>query len=169
MRRRVSAAAVALLLGGAGVLLGAGSAAGAEVSYKTECLPPPISGMPPVEGTTTVAVTAPATAKVGEEVEVVWKTVQAASKNPPILDLEANTILPTGTITVGGAQTGDGDPSRSPTSPAPTSRARAASRRSPPGADGQGPRYDHHLHPVQGPWRLARTGHHRPARRHHRR
>ncbi|WAP56458.1 hypothetical protein [Streptomyces sp. S465] len=107
MRRRVSAAAVALLLGGGGVLLGAGTAQGAEVSYQTECIPPAISGLPPVEGTTTVAVTAPKTAKVGDEVEVVWKTVKAASTNPPILDLEANTVLPTGTITVGGAQTGE--------------------------------------------------------------
>ncbi|WNE97005.1 hypothetical protein PS467_17540 [Streptomyces luomodiensis] len=107
MRRRVSAAAVALLLGGGGVLLGAGTAQGAEVSYQTECIPPAISGLPPVEGTTTVAVTAPETAKVGDEVEVVWKTVKAASTNPPILDLEANTVLPTGTITVGGAQTGE--------------------------------------------------------------
>ncbi|ADI07644.1 hypothetical protein SBI_04524 [Streptomyces bingchenggensis BCW-1] len=103
----MGAAAAALLLGGAGVLMGAGTARAAEVSYATECLPPPISGLPPVEGTTTVDVQAPATAKVGDEVEVVWKTVQAASKNPPILDIEENTVLPTGTITVGGAQTGE--------------------------------------------------------------
>ncbi len=106
-QRRVSAAAAALLLGGAGVLMGAGTARAAEVSYATECLPPPISGLPPVEGTTTVEVKAPATAKVGDEVEVVWKTVQAASKNPPILDIEENTVKPTGTLTVGGAQTGE--------------------------------------------------------------
>ncbi|MGY0061105.1 hypothetical protein ACWY4P_31945 [Streptomyces sp. LZ34] len=102
----MSAAAAALLLGGAGVLMGAGTARAAEVSYATECLPPPISGLPPVQGTTTVEVQAPATAKVGDEVEVVWKTVQAASKNPPILDIEENTVKPTGTLTVGGAQTG---------------------------------------------------------------
>ncbi|MDX3230803.1 hypothetical protein [Streptomyces sp. ME19-01-6] len=103
----MGAAAAALLLGGAGVLMGAGTARAAEVSYATECLPPPISGLPPVEGTTTVEVQAPATAKVGDEVEVVWKTVQAASKNPPILDIEENTVKPTGTLTVGGAQTGE--------------------------------------------------------------
>ncbi|MEU5029823.1 hypothetical protein [Streptomyces milbemycinicus] len=102
----MGAAAAALLLGGAGVLMGAGTARAAEVSYATECLPPPISGLPPVEGTTTVDVQAPATAKVGDEVEVVWKTVQAASKNLPILDIEENTVKPTGTLTVGGAQTG---------------------------------------------------------------
>ena len=67
----MSAAAVALLLGGAGMMLGASTAYGAEVSYETECLPPPISGLPPVQGTTTVDVQAPATAKVGDEVEVV--------------------------------------------------------------------------------------------------
>ncbi|KUJ66705.1 hypothetical protein ACZ90_33755 [Streptomyces albus subsp. albus] len=105
--RRAGAAAVALLLGGAGVLLGTGHAQAAEVSYQTECLPPPISGLPPVQGTTRVDVRAPATAKVGDEVEVVWKTVAAASKNPDIMDLQKDSVKPTGTITVGGAQTGD--------------------------------------------------------------
>ena len=46
--RRASAAGVALMLGGAGVLLGvaAAPAQAAEVSYATECVPPPISGLP---------------------------------------------------------------------------------------------------------------------------
>lgn len=107
--RRVSAAGVALMLGGAGVLLGvsAGTAQAAEVAYATECIPPAISGLPPVQGTTKVEITAPAEAKVGDEVEVVWKFVQAASKNPNILDLEANTVQPTGTLKAAGAQTGD--------------------------------------------------------------
>ena len=38
---------------------------------------------------------------------MVWKTVEAASKNPDILDLPENTVQPTGTIKVAGAQTGD--------------------------------------------------------------
>ncbi|ARF59514.1 hypothetical protein B1H19_16940 [Streptomyces gilvosporeus] len=107
-RRRVGvASAAALVLAGAGVLATATSAQAAEVSYRTECLPPPISGLPPIEGTTKVAVSAPATAKVGDEVTVVWKTVEGASKNPDILDLGENTVQPTGTIKVAGAQSGD--------------------------------------------------------------
>ncbi|MGA5067874.1 hypothetical protein ACPB9E_29540 [Streptomyces exfoliatus] len=102
----MSAAGVALMLGGAGILISAGPAQAAEVSYKTECIPPSISGLPPVQGTTKVLITAPAEAKVGDEVEIVWKTVQAASKNPDVLDLGADTVKPTGVLTVGGAATG---------------------------------------------------------------
>ncbi|MFF2013460.1 hypothetical protein ACFVWY_30955 [Streptomyces sp. NPDC058195] len=94
------------MLGGAGMLLAASPAQAADVSYATECIPPPISGLPPVQGTTQVQVTAPAEAKVGDTVEVVWKTVQAASKNPDMIDLEKDTVKPTGTLKVGGAATG---------------------------------------------------------------
>ncbi|MGX1504069.1 UNVERIFIED_CONTAM: hypothetical protein RKD43_002694 [Streptomyces graminofaciens] len=103
----MSAAGVALMLGGAGMLLAASPVQAAEVSYATECIPPPISGLPPVQGTTKVQITAPPEAKVGDEVEVVWKTVQAASKNPDVLDLEKDTVKPTGTITLGGAASGE--------------------------------------------------------------
>lgn len=94
------------MLGGAGIMISAGPAQAAEVSYKTECIPPSISGLPPVQGTTKVLITAPAEAQVGDEVEIVWKTVQAASKNPDVLDLGADTVKPTGVLTVGGAGTG---------------------------------------------------------------
>ncbi|MFJ3103233.1 hypothetical protein [Streptomyces sp. NPDC086835] len=103
----MSAAGVALMLGGAGMLLAASPVQAAEFSYATECIPPPISGLPPVQGTTKVQITAPSEAKVGDEVEVVWKTVQAASKNPDVLDLEKDTVKPTGTITLGGAASGE--------------------------------------------------------------
>ncbi|WKX09724.2 hypothetical protein [Streptomyces sp. NL15-2K] len=95
------------MLGGAGVLLGvaAGPAQAAEVSYATRCVPPAASGLEPVEGTTKVEITAPATAKVGEEVEVAWKFVQAASKNPDLIDLPANSVQPSGTLKAAGAQT----------------------------------------------------------------
>ncbi|MFF4954404.1 hypothetical protein [Streptomyces chattanoogensis] len=106
-RRAGVASAAALALAGAGVLAVAGSAQAAQVSYKTECLPPPISGLPPIEGTTKVDVSAPATARVGDEITVVWKTVEGASKNPDILDLGENTVQPTGTVKVAGAQTGE--------------------------------------------------------------
>ncbi|WP_371666239.1 hypothetical protein OG306_14470 [Streptomyces sp. NBC_01241] len=94
------------MLGGAGLLLATSPAQAADTSYKTECIPPAVSGLPPVEGTTVVQLTAPAEAKVGDTVEVVWKTVEAASKNPDMLDLDKDTVKPTGTIKVGGAATG---------------------------------------------------------------
>ncbi|MCX4787148.1 MULTISPECIES: hypothetical protein [unclassified Streptomyces] len=95
-----------MMLGGAGLLLATSPAQAADTSYKTECIPPAVSGLPPVEGTTVVQLTAPAEAKVGDTVEVVWKTVEAASKNPDMLDLDKDTVKPTGTIKVGGAATG---------------------------------------------------------------
>ncbi|MFJ8233147.1 hypothetical protein ACIQ9E_24865 [Streptomyces sp. NPDC094448] len=94
------------MLGGAGLVLTAGPAGAAEAAYATECIPPAISGLPPVRGTTKALITAPAEAKVGDEVEIVWKTVQAASKNPDVLDLGKDTVKPSGTITLGGAATG---------------------------------------------------------------
>ncbi|MEU8698405.1 hypothetical protein AB0C61_12145 [Streptomyces sp. NPDC048680] len=95
------------MIGGAGMLLSAGPAQAADISYKTECIPPAISGLPAVQGTTQVQLTAPAQAKVGDTVEVVWKTVAAASKNPDVLDLDKDTVQPTGTIKLGGAASGD--------------------------------------------------------------
>ncbi|NBE52042.1 hypothetical protein [Streptomyces boluensis] len=95
------------MLSGAGLVLAASPAQAAETAYKTECIPPAISGMDPVHGTTKVEIKAPAEAKVGDEVEVVWKTTQAASKNPDVIDLQENTVKPTGTIKVGGGQTAD--------------------------------------------------------------
>jgi hypothetical protein len=98
-----------LVLAGVGALLGvaAGTAQAAEVAYATKCVPPAGVGLDPVEGTTKVEITAPATAKVGEEVQVVWKFVQAASKNPNIIDLPANSVQPSGTLKAAGAQTAD--------------------------------------------------------------
>ncbi|WP_329195773.1 MULTISPECIES: hypothetical protein [unclassified Streptomyces] len=98
----MSAAAVALLFGGAGILLAAAPAQAADVSYKVECIPP-AGGGGPVQGTTTVSLTAPATAKVGDEVEVVWKTVKPASNNTDLMDLGKDTVKPTGYVKLGGA------------------------------------------------------------------
>ncbi|MEV5597260.1 hypothetical protein [Streptomyces sp. NPDC052496] len=95
------------MLAGAGLWAAAGPARAAETAYRTECVPPPISGLPAIQGTTKVEVSAPATAKVGDEVEVVWRTVEAASKNPDILDLDEDTVQPSGKIKVGGAQSGE--------------------------------------------------------------
>nr|WP_191878004.1 hypothetical protein [Streptomyces filipinensis] len=107
MRRRGTAAGAALALSGAGVLLGlaASPAQAAEVAYATHCVPP--AGISPVDGTTKVEITAPATAKVGDTVDVVWKFVQAASKNPDIIDLPANSVQPSGVLKAAGAQSAD--------------------------------------------------------------
>ncbi|MFI7012072.1 hypothetical protein [Streptomyces sp. NPDC050145] len=106
-QRRAGAAGCALILSGAGLWLAAAPAHAAASSYPTECIPPAISGLPPIQGTTATDITAPATAKVGDEIDVVWKTTQAASKNPDVLDLGADTVQPSGVIKVAGAQTGD--------------------------------------------------------------
>ncbi|MGY4999302.1 hypothetical protein [Streptomyces sp. 900105245] len=105
--RRPAAAGAALVLGGAGVLLGLAAvpAQAAQVSFATRCVPP--AGIDPVDGTTEVEVTAPATAKVGDTVDVVWKFVRAASKNPDIIDLPANSVQPSGVLKAAGAQTAD--------------------------------------------------------------
>ncbi|MFD9005373.1 hypothetical protein ACFV0T_31235 [Streptomyces sp. NPDC059582] len=105
--RRAGAAGVALALCSAGVLLGAaaGTAQAAEVSYTAHCVPP--AGIDPVDGTTKVEITAPATAKVGDSVDIVWKFTQAASKNPDIIDLPADSVQPSGTLKAAGAQTAD--------------------------------------------------------------
>ncbi|RRR76830.1 hypothetical protein EHS43_29720 [Streptomyces sp. RP5T] len=97
------------MLAGAGVVLGlaAGPAQAAEVSFATRCVPPAGVGLDPVDGTTKVEITAPAAAKVGDEIDVVWKFTQAASKNPNIIDLPANSVQPTGTLKAVGAQNAD--------------------------------------------------------------
>ncbi|MEU3458724.1 hypothetical protein ABZ721_02050 [Streptomyces sp. NPDC006733] len=108
-RRRsgaATAAGVALMLGGGSVLLIAAPAHAAVSSFATKCIPPKIANLPDVNGTTKADITAPATAKVGDTIDVTWKTVQAASQNPGVADLPANSVLPTGKVTIGGAQTG---------------------------------------------------------------
>ncbi|WP_426570500.1 hypothetical protein [Streptomyces canus] len=95
------------MFAGAAALLGvtAGQAQAAEVAYATKCVPPAGVGLPEVNGTTKVEITAPATAKVGDTVDVVWKFTQAASKNPDIIDLPADSVQPSGTLKAAGAQT----------------------------------------------------------------
>lgn len=55
-----------------------------------------------MEGETTAKVTAPATAKVGDEVDVSWETVKPASNNTDLMDIPQDSVQPTGWITVGG-------------------------------------------------------------------
>ncbi|MBT2482628.1 hypothetical protein J7E94_31520 [Streptomyces sp. ISL-94] len=97
----MSAAVVALLLGGAGIAMGASPAQAAEATFKVKCVPP-AGGGDPVEGETTAKITAPATAKVGDEVEVSWETVKPASNNTDLMDIPQDSVQPTGWITVGG-------------------------------------------------------------------
>lgn len=92
---------VALLLGGAGIAISASPALAAEATYEVKCVPP-AGGGDPVEGETTARITAPATAKVGDEVEVVWETVKPASNNTDLMDIPKDSVQPTGWITVGG-------------------------------------------------------------------
>jgi hypothetical protein len=108
-RRRAAAAGATVLLAGAAALLGvtAGQAQAAEVSYATHCVPPSGIGLPEIDGTTKVDISAPATAKVGDTVDIVWKFTQAASKNPDIIDLPANSVQPSGTLKAAGAQGAD--------------------------------------------------------------
>ncbi|MFJ5608918.1 hypothetical protein ACIQCJ_05975 [Streptomyces sp. NPDC093221] len=120
IRRSASAAVAALLLGGGSVLMTAGAAHAAESDFATRCVPPAASGLGPIDGTTKADITAPATAKVGDTVTVTWKTVQAASKNPDIIDLPADKVQPSGKVTLGGTQTGTLDvqgPRRNPAIP----------------------------------------------------
>lgn len=100
-QRRVSAAVVALLLGGAGIAMAASPAQAAEATYKVKCVPP-AGGGDPVEGETTAKITAPATAKVGDEVDVVWETVKPASNNTDLMVIPKDSVQPTGWIGVSG-------------------------------------------------------------------
>ncbi|MFJ3204987.1 hypothetical protein [Streptomyces sp. NPDC086989] len=97
----MSAAVIALLLGGAGVAIGAAPAQAAETKFNVKCVPP-AGGGDPVEGETTAKVGAPASAKVGDEVEVSWETVKPASNNTDLMDIPQDSVQPTGWITVGG-------------------------------------------------------------------
>ncbi|MFB7467651.1 hypothetical protein ACFCZ1_29860 [Streptomyces sp. NPDC056224] len=100
-QRRVSAAVVALLLGGAGIAISASPALAAEATYKVRCVPP-AGGGDPVEGETTARITAPAAARVGDEVDVVWETVKPASNNTDLMDIPKDAVQPTGWIALGG-------------------------------------------------------------------
>ncbi|MFE9479657.1 hypothetical protein [Streptomyces spororaveus] len=97
----MSAAVIALLLGGAGIAIGATPAQAAETKFNVKCVPP-AGGGGPVEGETTAKVTAPASAKVGDEVDVSWETVKPASNNTDLMDIPQDAVQPTGWITVGG-------------------------------------------------------------------
>ncbi|WP_406860834.1 beta-xylosidase [Streptomyces sp. HUAS MG47] len=111
-RRRWTAAlgVTALVLAGGGTLAapaGAAALASAPVDFATHCVPPPIAGIPPIDGTTTAEITVDnPTPKVGDTVTVTYKVTKPAASNPVDLALPADIMTPTGKVTLGGAQSG---------------------------------------------------------------
>ncbi|MEU6085526.1 beta-xylosidase [Streptomyces sp. NPDC047085] len=101
----IGATALAVTVGGA--LAGPAGAAGANVDFATHCIPPAVSGLPPIDGTTTASVSVDNTSpKVGDTVTVTYTVVTPAAGNPTDLALPADIMTPTGKVTLGGAQTG---------------------------------------------------------------
>ncbi|MFC8276766.1 beta-xylosidase [Streptomyces sp. NPDC057271] len=111
-RRRWTAAlgATALVLGVAGALAspaGALGPASQAVDFTTRCVPPPIAGIPPIEGTTTAEITVDQpTPKVGDTVTVTYTVTKPAASNPVDLALPADIMTPSGKVVLGGAQSG---------------------------------------------------------------
>ncbi|MEU5974180.1 beta-xylosidase [Streptomyces sp. NPDC047315] len=110
-RRRWTAAlgAVALLAGTAALAtpVHASPTASAPVDFATRCVPPPIAGLPPINGTTTAEISVDnAAPKVGDTVTVTYKVTKPAASNPVDLALPADIMTPTGKVTLGGAQSG---------------------------------------------------------------
>ncbi|WP_370412718.1 beta-xylosidase [Streptomyces fradiae] len=111
-RRRWTAAlgatALALTAGGAlAAPAGAATTASVAVDFATHCVPPPIAGIPPIDGTTTAQITVDnAAPKVGDTVTVTYTVTKPAASNPVDLALPENIMTPSGKVTLGGAQTG---------------------------------------------------------------
>ncbi|MCT4352763.1 beta-xylosidase [Streptomyces sp. Je 1-79] len=111
-RRRWTAAlgATALVCAAGGALAspaGALAAASQAVDFTTRCVPPPIAGIPPIEGTTTAEITVDKpTPKVGDTVTVTYTVTKPAASNPVDLALPADIMTPSGKVVLGGAQSG---------------------------------------------------------------
>ncbi|MFD9092202.1 beta-xylosidase [Streptomyces collinus] len=99
--------ATALAVTAGGALACPAGAAGANVDFATHCIPPAVSGLPPIDGTTTASVSVDnASPKVGDTVTVTYTVVTPAAGNPTDLALPADIMTPTGKVALGGAQTG---------------------------------------------------------------
>lgn len=108
-RRLVAVAGVAALAFGSGIAF-AIPAQAAPVDFPTHCVPPPISGVPPIDGTSNATITVDnATPKVGDTVNVTYTMNTAAAGNPTDIALPADVVTPSGKVTLGGAQTGSID------------------------------------------------------------
>ncbi|MGW8951609.1 beta-xylosidase [Streptomyces sp. NPDC055709] len=116
-RRRRWAAALgvtALAVAGAGVTAPSAGAqatasatASVSVDFPTHCVPPPIAGIPPIDGTTTAQITVDnAAPEVGDTVTVTYKVTKPAAGNPVNIALPADIMTPTGKVTLTGAQSG---------------------------------------------------------------
>ncbi|MEU4032685.1 beta-xylosidase [Streptomyces collinus] len=99
--------ATALAVTAGGALACPAGAAGVNVDFATHCIPPAVSGLPPIDGTTTASVSVDNTSpKVGDTVTVTYTVVTPAAGNPTDLALPADIMTPTGKVALGGAQTG---------------------------------------------------------------
>ncbi|MER6995073.1 beta-xylosidase [Streptomyces sp. NPDC000410] len=101
----------ALALAGNGLLAApaayADATASQAVDFPTHCVPPPIAGIPPIDGTTSAEITVDKAApKVGDTVTVTYTVTKPAAGNPVDLALPADIMTPTGKVALGGAQTG---------------------------------------------------------------
>ncbi|MFM9612246.1 beta-xylosidase [Streptomyces niveiscabiei] len=106
-RRLVSLLGTAALALGAGGALACPASAATNVDFPTHCIPPAVSGIPPIDGTTTAKIAVDNTSpKVGDTVNVTYTVVTPAAGNPTDLALPADIMTPTGKVTLGGAQTG---------------------------------------------------------------
>ncbi|MGW1884912.1 beta-xylosidase [Streptomyces sp. NPDC001970] len=112
-RRRRWAAALgvtALAVTGAGVPASpavAQATASVAVDFPTHCVPPPIAGIPPIDGTTTAEITVDnAAPKVGDTVTVTYTVTKPAASNPVDLALPADIMTPSGKVALGGTQSG---------------------------------------------------------------
>jgi hypothetical protein len=109
-RRRWAAllGATALAVTAGGALACPASAEPQQVDFATHCVPPPIAGIPPIDGTTTAQIAVDnATPEVGDTVTVTYTVTKPAASNPVDLALPADIMTPTGKVALGGAQTGD--------------------------------------------------------------
>ncbi|MEV7890780.1 beta-xylosidase [Streptomyces sp. NPDC002817] len=108
-RRRLAAllGATALAVTTGGALAGPAQAAD-NVDFATRCIPPAISGLPPIEGTTTAIITvSDTTPYVGDTVDVTYTVVKPAASNPTAIDLPADIMTPSGKAVLAGAQSGN--------------------------------------------------------------
>ncbi|MEU6976236.1 beta-xylosidase [Streptomyces sp. NPDC046371] len=103
----LGATALALTAGGALAAPAGATTTSQPVDFATHCVPPPIAGIPPIDGTTTAQITVDnATPKVGDTVKVTYTVTKPAASNPVDLALPADIMTPSGKVALGGAQSG---------------------------------------------------------------
>ncbi|WP_031070318.1 hypothetical protein [Streptomyces sp. NRRL S-118] len=103
----LGATALALTAGGLATPAAAQVTAARAVDFPTHCVPPPIAGIPPIDGPTTAAITVDnAAPRVGDTVTVTYTVTKPAAGNPVDLALPADIMTPTGKVALGGAQSG---------------------------------------------------------------